>query len=72
MQNIDELSPRPAINCYLPGLEKHFIFSPAEKETDIVCSKDWLRLLKERLATFLLVFPQNAISKQQKKLLTVK
>ena len=56
MQNIDELSPRPAINCYLPGLEKHFIISPAEKVTDIVCSKDWLRLLKERLATIFISF----------------
>ena len=26
IQNIDQLSPRPAINCYLPGLEKHFIY----------------------------------------------
>ena len=46
MQNIDQLSPRPAINCYLPGLEKYLIyFSPAEKVTDIVCSMNWFRLV---------------------------
>ena len=73
MQNSEEIPPGPVINCYLPGLGKHLIYiSPAEKVTDIVCSMDWFRLVQLRLATIFIVFPLNAISKQQKKLLTVK
>ena len=44
MQNINKLPPCLVTACYLPGLGKHLIFSPAEKVTEITYPMDWFRL----------------------------